>query len=204
MQHIAKNLPATNPSKQSTAVSNNLPKPNAEQLAVARDTLKNLLRGRPDTTAENPQYLAGMVECLAWLTPEEHAILAHPRTGLHTTLKFLPTPADVHAFLRERRERLDAVRPAPTHYRRLNDEPAGPWDEETDYERKRSVVREALGYNPDGNGGNTVSRSLTEPSPEEIASLRLKTPLAPATRQLKAKLEAEGWPFIPRDQNTTA
>lgn len=154
-----------------------------------------MLKGRPDTNAENPQYLADMVECLAWLTPEEHAWLGHPRTGLQTICRFLPTPADVHEFIRAKHERLEAVLPASTTYRRLETEP-GPWDAETDVDRKKQVVRQCLGYDPDQRHV-PVKRELTAPTDEDLRNLRLKTPSAPASRFLIAKLSADGWPILP-------
>jgi hypothetical protein len=173
-----------------------LTEPSGAQLRAAAESLETLLKARPDTGKEEPEYLAAMVKSLSWLTPEEHGWLTHPRDGLHTVLKFLPTPADVHQFLRERRARLEAVRPAPTTYHRLAEEP-GPWDRETDFERKRRVVRECLGYNP-GERGLPTNRTLETPSEDEVRSLRLKTPPAPASRELIEHLKAEGWPFIPQ------
>lgn len=193
MQPIGKNLPAMKPSQPSTAVSNSLQKPSAEQLAVARTSLKGLLKGRPDTNAENPQYLAEMVEVLSWLSPEEHGWLTHPRNGLQTVCKFLPTPADVHQFIRERRASLEAVRPAPTTYRKLDAVEKGPWDEETDYERKKRVVREKLGYNPDTS--TQVKRAMSLPSDREISEImaNLKSPPAPPSEELKQQLRAKGY-----------
>lgn len=164
---------------------------------MATASLEALLRARPDTGREAPEYLAEMVKSLSWLTPEEHGWLTHPRDGLHTVCKFLPTPADVHEFLRAKRARLEAVQPTPTTYRRLNGTAPGPWDAETDYERKRRVVQECLGYNPDDRGHPAGKRIFTPPSVEETGNLKLKTPSAPITPQLVAVLEAEGWPFIP-------
>lgn len=163
---------------------------------MATNSLETLLRARPDTGKESPEYLAEMVKSLSWLTPEEHGWLTHPREGLHTTLKFLPTPADVHEFLREKRARLEAVKPAPTTYRRLAEE-AGPWDQETDFERKKRVVRECLGYNPDERGA-PAKRNLVPPTEEEVRNLKLKTPPAPPSRYLIEQLQRDGWPFIPQ------
>lgn len=201
MQPLAKSLPALKPSTPSGAVSTRLqlPKPTTEQLRLGTEALEILLKGRPDTAVENSKYIAEMVECLAWLSPEELAWLVHPRTGLQTVLKYLPTPADVHTFIREIRARKEQFRPVPTAWRKIEDDPDAPWNRETDVERKRRLVREALGYNPDRSdtGGK---RSLTPPTAEDIANLRLKTPSAPPTPQLMAKLTAEGWPFIPRQE----
>lgn len=198
MDPIAKSLPATRRSTPSTAALTRFEKPSAERLAAARDCLKLLLKGRPDTNAENPQYLAEMVECLGYLSDDELATLANPRDGLQTVCKFLPTPADVHGFLRERRERLEAVRPASTTYRRLNGDDAGPWDQETDFERKKRVVEELLGYNPDERGRPAAKRIFTPPSTEEVANLNLKTPAAPPSASLISLLKQQGWPFIPQ------
>lgn len=164
---------------------------------MGTEALEILLKGRPDTAIENPQYLAEMVECLAWLSPEELAWLVHPRTGLQTTLKYLPTPADVHTFIRETRARKEQFVPPPTAWRKIEDDPDAPWNRETDVERKRRVVREALGYDPDKRG-ESDKRTMSPATAEDIGNLRLKTPAAPPTPQLIAKLEADGYPFIPK------
>lgn len=199
MQPAHKNLPALKPSMQSGAVSTKLqlPKPTAEQLLIGTEALQFLMKGRPDTNAENSKYLAEMVECLAWLSPEELSWLVHPRTGLQTTLKYLPTPADVHTFIRETRARKEQFVPPPTGWRKIADDPNAPWNRETDAERKKRVVREALGYDPDGNGAPS-RRTLTPATAEDIGNLRLRTPAAPPSPQLVAKLEAEGYPFVPK------
>lgn len=166
----------------------------------ATATMQSLLKGRPDTGREDPAYVAGMVETLAFLTDEERAWLTHPREGLHTVCKFLPTAADVHEFLRAKREKIDTFKPAHTAYRRLSED-KGPWDQETDAERKARVVRDLLGYNPQDRG-KPQKRDLVPPSAEDLANLKLKTPPAPPSKYLIAKLEAEGWPFIPgKDAN---
>lgn len=161
---------------------------------MAAVTLETLLKTRPDTGKEAPEYIAGMVQCLAWLSPEEHAWVTHPREGLHTVCKFLPTAADVHEFLRAKRERLEAVRPAPTTYHRFNPDEKGPWDKETDYERKRRVVRELLGYNP-GDPSPTAKRDLVPPSADDLGNLKLKTPPAPPSPYLLKVLKEQGYPF---------
>lgn len=156
-----------------------------------------LLKGRPDTGREDPAYVAGMVESLSWLTDEERGWISHPRDGLHTVCKFLPTAADVHGFIRDKRARMEASRPGATTYRRLGAE-SGPWDKETDYERKARIVRELLGYNPSPAGCQVEpKRGQTPPTTQDMTDLTLKTPPAPPSRYLIAQLEADGWPFIP-------
>jgi hypothetical protein len=96
------------------------------------------MKGRPETNIENPDYTAEMVEVLSHLTPDEHQALTEPRDGLQTVSRYLPTPADVHGFLRDRRARLDAIRPAATTYKKLQiDDPKAPWNLPVDPERQR-------------------------------------------------------------------
>lgn len=203
MQPIARNLPAMKPSQPSTAVSLNSPKPSAERLVAARAALSALMKGRPDTNAENPKYLAEMVESLAHLTDQELAWLTHPRDGLQTVCKFLPTPADVHQFLRERKARAEQFQPAPTGWRKLEDEPTAPWNQETDAERKKRVVEELLGYNPDTVGAPAKRRVFVPPTDEDLANLKLKTPQAPLSPYLLKALRAQGYPF-PKPQSDEA
>lgn len=153
--------------------------------------LKRLLKGRPDTTAENPKYVAEMVECLAYLTDDELAAITEPRSGLHTVCRYLPTPADVHGFLRDAKARQEASRPAPTTWRKLEGE-SGPWDLETDYQRKRRVVRELLGYDPESKPG---PRTLTRPTPADLSTLELQTPPAGPSAHLTQTLRQQGYNF---------
>lgn len=163
---------------------------------AAKTALSNLMKGRPDTNAENPKYLAEMVESLAHLTDQELAWLTSPRDGLHTVCKFLPTPADVHQFLREKREKLEQFKPAATSWRKIEDNPEAPWNRETDAERKRRLVLEVLGYDPD-NRGHQQKPALTEPSDADVKNLKLTTPTKPISKELRENLQAQGWTFIP-------
>lgn len=196
MQPIAASLPALKHSTPSTAVSNSFERPNAEKLAAAKQAMKTLMKGRPDTERESPQYLAEMVEVLAWLTPEELAWLTHPRDGLHTACKFLPTPADVHEFIREKRKRVEQFKPAPTNWKKIEDDPKAPWNLETDSDRKRRVVIEALGYDPYA-ANHPRNRTLTPPTAADLDNLVIKTPVGPPSRYLIDLLRKDGWPFIP-------
>lgn len=166
---------------------------------MATNTLETLLKTRPDFGKETPEYITAMVQSLSWLSPEEHGWLTHPREGLHTVCKFLPTAADVHEFIRDKRARLEAVQPAPTTYRKFEPEAPGPWDRETDFERKKRVVREFLGYDP-ANPVAAPKRDLVAPTDDEARSVfkGLKTPPAPPSKYLVAFLERQGWPHLPR------
>lgn len=172
-----------------------------EQELAAAETLAAILKGRPETERESPAYVRDMVEVLSELSPEEHGWLRDTREGLAARCKFLPTPADVFELLRDRKAKAEQFKPAHTAYRRLNDEPPGAWDEETDYERKRRVVRELLGYSP---GESPPKRELTMPTDDEVKGLKLKTPPGPITPQLRALLESKGWPVLPPSKQDTA
>jgi hypothetical protein len=161
-----------------------------------------LLKGRPDTDREDPRYLSGMIEMLSYLTDEEMAWITDPREGVQTRCKFLPTPADVHELIREKRARLDAVSlPRSTWKTFKPDFDADKPLPESERERRAKVVFETLGYNPvERRKDKTFKRELTEPTAEDIANL--KTPKATKcdlTPQLRALLEKEGWPFIPSE-----
>jgi hypothetical protein len=161
---------------------------------------ETLMRARPDYGKESAEYAVGLTETLSYLTDEELMWIANPRDGLATVCKFLPTAADVHDFLRAKKAKEAEYKPAHTAYRRLNED-TGPWDRETDYERKARVVKELLGYNPSPKAQEIEpKRELVPPTAEDLKNLKLKTPPAPASKYLIAHLEAEGWPFIPGKQ----
>ena len=161
---------------------------------MATASITYLLKGRPDAGREDPQYLAGMVDVLSWLTPEEHGWLTHPRDGLHTVCKFLPTPADVHEFLAKRKARAEQFRPAPTSYHKFDDDPNAAWNKETDVERKKRVVRELLGYNPGAKPERTRQYPLAPPTTAELDAVfaGLKSPPGPITPQLRSLLIEQG------------
>lgn len=161
--------------------------------------LKRLLKGRPDTTAENPKYVAEMVECLAYLSEPELLALSDPRSGLQTMCRYLPTPADVHGFLRDLKAREEAIKPAPTSWNKLKpDDPAAPWNLETDVERKKRRVQELLGYDPDK---RTQAHRLVPPTTQDLAGLELKSPPGGPSRQLVEGLKRSGWTHFQTDTN---
>ena len=161
------------------------------------------MRGRPDTNAENPKYLAEMVESLAYLSDEELAWLTHLRDGLQTVCKFLPTPADVHDFLRNRRARAEQFQPAHTSWRKIEDDPDAPWNEKIGADRKRRVVAEKLGYDPERHGGR-ADRNVVPPSDADLAGLQLKTPAASPSPHLMALLRAQDYPLPGRQDDSAA
>jgi hypothetical protein len=165
-------------------------------VVAAGAAAKRILGSYPDFGKAPAGYGMMFADALAHLTEEELAVVMDPRTGITASCEFLPSVGEVHALLREWRERKSQFAPAPTSYRRLNDEKPGPWDMETDAERKKRVVRELLGYDPEAKGA-PVKRDLVPPTAEDLANLKLKTPIQPITRQLYEKLKAEGWAHLP-------
>lgn len=152
----------------------------------------------PDYGKAPPEYIVGFAEALSYLSSDELAVVLHPKDGIATRCQYLPTIADIHAVLRDAKARQDQFKPAHTIYRRLNED-TGPWDQETDYERKARLVKELLGYNPSPKAQQfEARRELVPPTAEDIKNLRLKTPPAPPSRYLLDQLAAEGWPFLPQ------
>lgn len=122
--------------------------------------------------------------------------MLHPLNGVAARCKFLPTFADISAVLVEHRAQQEKFKPAHTQYKRLEPD-AGPWDQETDYERKARVVKELLGYNPSPKARQMeAKRTFVPPTEEDLKNLRLKTPPGRPTRELIYQLSAEGWPYL--------
>jgi hypothetical protein len=186
----------------STSSMPSLPKPTAAKMDTAGRVAKKILSAYPDYGKAPPEYIFNFAEALSYLTEAELAIVTSPRDGVASRCQFLPTIADIHALLREHREKAEQFKPAATAYHRLKPE-AGPWDQETDFERKQRVVREYLGYNP-GDRDKPAKREFTPPTDADMANLRLKTPPGPITPQLRALLKQQGWPFIPAEDAAAA
>jgi hypothetical protein len=164
---------------------------------AGRRAAKKMLSSYPDYGKAPPEYVVNLAESLSYLNDEELAVVMHPVNGVVARTKFLPTFADIAAVLQDHKNRQEQFKPAHTQYKRLTEE-SGPWDKETDYERKAKVVKELLGYNPSPKAQQVEGkRELVPPTAEDLKNLRLKTPEAPPSRYLIAQLEAEGWPFIP-------
>ena len=179
-------------------------KPSADRVDLARRAAKKILSGYPDFGKASPEYVVNLAESLSYLSEAELAIVLHPVTGVAARCKFLPTFADIMAVLNEHRTKQEQFQPAHTQYKRLAEE-TGPWDKETDFERKARVVKELLGYNPSPAAeALEPKRVLTAPTAEDMANLQLKTPPAPPSKYLIAFLEKQGWPFTPAQQEKTA
>lgn len=169
-------------------------------MEAGRKAAKKILSSFPDYGKAPPEYVVNLAESLSYLSDEELAVVLHPLNGVAARTKFLPTFADISAVLVDHRAKQEQFKPAPTTYKRLTAE-QGPWDQETDFERKARVVKELLGYNPSPKAQQTeAKRELVPPSTEDLKNLKLKTPASGPSPYLIAHLKAEGWPFIPNQE----
>jgi hypothetical protein len=165
-----------------------------------------LLKGKPASDREDGKYLAEMIEAISYCTPEEHGWLTHPRQGLHTRLKFLPTPADVFEFIREqqaKRDQVKATHPSdkgPYAYFRKTDVPQPPPT------TRRQQVANLLGYDPDTKGALKPTRNadLTPPTADDLDTVAKasKIPPQPASPFLKRYLAESG--YVVRDNSQPA
>lgn len=201
MQHIATAAQAQAASLTVSPSSTGQSPQRSERLQRLKDgaaAAKAILSRYPDYGKAPPEYLAGFSEALACLDKADLEFLAHPLHGLSTRCRFLPTIADAHALLAERRAKAEQFRPVYSALHKVKpDAPDAPWNRETDFARKRRVVREYLGYDPDDGRQPPPPRELVPPSDEEVRSLRRQTPPAPVTPQLVRLLARQGWPVIP-------
>lgn len=173
-----------------------LTRQSVERMEAGKRAAKKLISSFPDYGKAPPEYVVNLAESLSYLNEEELAVVLHPLNGVVARTKFLPTFADISAVLVEHRNRQEQFKPAHTQYKRLTEE-SGPWDKETDFERKARVVRELLGYNPSPAAQHLeAKRELVPPAEEDLRNLKLKTPPAGPSPYLIAYLKAEGWPFV--------
>lgn len=124
------------------------------------------------------------MECLTWLSPEEMGWVMDPRNGLATVCKYLPTPGDVHEFLRDKKARAEQFKSHPTSgYKRLMDETPDPRPPTLE-ERKAVVLRE-LGYDPQQR--TSPKRDLVPPTSADLDGVvkGLKTTAAPPSDELR-------------------
>lgn len=189
----------TTPTRSQSSMPS-LTRQSVERMEAGKRAAKKIISSFPDYGKAPPEYVVNLAESLSYLNDEELAVVLHPLNGVAARTKFLPTFADISAVLVENRAKQEQFKPAHTQYKRLTEE-QGAWEKETDYERKARVVRELLGYNPSHKAQQLEpKRELVPPTAEDLRNLKLKTPSGPISRQLREKLEADGWPFIPSEE----
>lgn len=104
-----------------------------------------------------------MAECLASLTPEEFSEVTNPSTGIATVSKYLPSVADIHEFLRKEQARHESFKPH-THYKVLESFDV----EQPPLERRKQVVKEVLGYDPQNRKGRGLGPEYAMPLDPKI------------------------------------
>lgn len=182
MEPISQSLPAVTTSQKLTQQS---PNSNVGKLKAARDAYRVIMRGRPEYGQESPEYTAGFIETLSHLTPEELAWVTDPRDGVHTRCKFLPTPADVFELIREKQAIREKINPR-TSWQRLTPD-AEIEDYEPDVERRKRIVKEALGYDPQDRKVARVVKPMTD---EEIRDVFAKSKYRGAVLSDEARASA--------------
>lgn len=90
-------------------------------------------------------------------------MVTNPATGIATVSRFLPSVADIHEFLRKERERHEQYRPH-THYKVLESFDV----EQPPLERRKQVVMDALGYNPQDRKGRGMEPEYAMPLDPKI------------------------------------
>lgn len=154
------------------------------------------MRGRPDYGKESADYAVGFTEYLSFLTDEELAWITHPRDGLHTVCKYLPTPADVAEFVKTKRDAANvSFRLPPPQGAHAYFDPEKETSQEAkqaEIARRKAHVLKTLGYDP-ARPRERIRPTPTEATAGDLASLKLKTPPGPITPQLRALLAEQGW-----------
>ena len=160
------------------------PKPDAAKMEEARQSVKRMLSSYPDYGRAPAEYLLTLTEFVAGLTEIEKSIVFDWKNGVTARTKFLPTIADMTEVINEFTAKRKQFEPAHTAYRRFEPEAPLP-PEETDLERRKRVVQELLGYNPQAKD-TPVKRVLVPPTAEDLANLKSKLPPpGPPTRELR-------------------
>jgi len=167
-----------------------LTQPSAEKFRQAKAATARLLANWPESHREGPEYLAALTACLAHLDDQETEALIHPATGLATKLKFLPTPADVHQFLKPMRDRREWLAARQRRDREVEAFMRPDHRPEIPAERRREIVRAALGYDPSRLGAERMER---QELPADYRGSEI--PDAPPSPYLLDLLEKQGFIF---------
>lgn len=151
--------------------------------------MKILLQGRPDYGKESPEYTAGIADALSWLTDQELAWLTDPRDGLHTVCQYLPTPADVHNFLKTKRAKEDQFK-SRAPWKPFAPEPyIPPLSPESRTRMQKLVDDLRRDWVEPGRANGFTYR----PADEIKSSSDLKSPDGPISDELRQQLIDSGW-----------
>lgn len=94
-------------------------------------------------------------------------MVTNPATGIATVSRYLPSVADIHDFLRKEQARHEQYRPH-TFYKKLESFDV----EQPPLERRKQVVMETLGYNPQDRKGRGLEPEYAMPlNPDMVAAV---------------------------------
>ena len=165
-----------------------------------------ILKSYPDYGKAPPEYALAFTEALSYLSNEELAWVSHPHTGINTVCAYLPTVADIHKLIAQRRETANkSYRMPPPQGAHAYFEPEKETPQEVrqaEIERRKAHVMKVLGYDP-SRPRERVRPTPTEATAEDLENLKLKTPPGLITPQLRALLAEQGW-FQPHKQENAA
>jgi hypothetical protein len=143
-----------------------------------------------------------MTEYVATLTDDEIGLILHPKTGVVVRCEFLPKIADLAKIVDEPRLKAEAneatlaqFRGHPNSgYRRFGAEQEEAI-EVPPLDRRKQVVAEVLGYDPQRKGIKPPRGPLVPPTAADLEEVRAKSkiPDAPLSEPFKAWLRESGY-----------
>jgi len=113
------------------------------RLKEANEAANKVFKACVDFDKSTPELLAAVSEYLATLEPTMLRRVTTLKEGILLKTKFLPTVADFHALVKELEAKDTQFKPH-THYKVLESYDV----EQPPLERRKQVVMDALGYNP--------------------------------------------------------
>lgn len=202
MDTLSKSLPSVIDRHTLQNLSSGPSMPSSEKLAKVAIAVDRIFKGRPETRTENPDYLDGLTETLETLTDEELGWVSDPREGIQTVCKFLPNAADLFELIRKRREVRDKFKAFGAPWKLLPVE-REPEPDEAERARRKAFVEATRRGTEFEVQAPVVKRDLVPATATDLASLKLTTPEAPASPQLIALLQQQGY-FVPRHNSEAA
>jgi hypothetical protein len=154
-------------------------------MRYAGATATRLTTSFPDGGRASEAYLTALTEAIYHLTTAQIDQLMDPAAGILTTSKYLPTIAEIHAFLNVKVQQAEQFRPR-TSYKRL--EP-GDNIKQPPLEIRKQQVRDALGYDPQRKHVPIDRSKAEKPTAEDLAAIAAasKIPPGPISPELRQK-----------------
>lgn len=114
------NLKSLGAITSTTASPSSMPSPtrrSAEQADMGRKAARKILTSYPDYGKAPPEYAVNLAEYLSFLTPDEIAVVMHPKHGVTARTSYLPTNADIQALLQEAEQKRTQFKSHTTYQR---------------------------------------------------------------------------------------